>query len=86
MDSKCKLCNDSGYLDVSPVTYCDCNAGIFYETKDELHIQFEAGELDCGQDDTDSEDLCSMYEEDVYSMYEDDINLWYLDQLAFSLT
>lgn len=46
MEYTCTTCNDGGYLDFD--VYCDCNAGVFYETRDELQLQIEYGLLDTG--------------------------------------
>ena len=43
----CKLCVDTGIINND---YCSCDRGVFYETRNELWLQIEVGELDIGQD------------------------------------
>jgi hypothetical protein len=57
----CITCDDSGYLNISPVVYCDCGAGIFYEERDELNEQIKNGDLDIGLDE-----YINDYDSDVY--------------------
>lgn len=42
----CSVCCDGGYLDCN--IYCDCAAGAFYESRDELSLQILLNELDNG--------------------------------------
>lgn len=49
MASVCIFCEDSGYLDINE--YCSCDAGNFYEGRDEIVLQIQEGILDVGLDD-----------------------------------
>lgn len=42
--NNCTECNDTGYTKLNE--YCNCDAGIFAESRDELNMQIEYGELD----------------------------------------
>ncbi len=54
METACNFCHDGGYLSFE--TYCECKAGIFYESKDEYYLQIAYHELDIGLDDESKND------------------------------
>lgn len=53
MAAICVFCEGSGYLDINE--YCDCDAGSFYEGRDEIRLQIQYDVLDIGQDSIDYE-------------------------------
>lgn len=87
----CTTCDNSGYLDINPVVYCDCEAGVFYEEKDELNGQIKSGDLDIGlcnvkeyvYDSDDCFDECM-----VLGFYRSnpDENIVMFDELPFSIS
>jgi len=48
---QCDLCNDRGRVGGVAGMFCDCTRGSFYEEREEIRAQVDAGELDVGQDD-----------------------------------
>ena len=82
MATTCNICNNFGYLGSNCIEYCDCNAGLFYEQRDELSLQIALGFLDVGQDDdTTGYDI---YDSDDSTDYEyndsDDLDLIYYSE------